>query len=129
MAAGQIPDDVVRFIVENLDTVPHLEALLLIWSSSPASWAVAQIAARVYVTEEVAAKLLEDLIGRGLLLRMDTDPRTFHFNAAYDADKNIMQRLADCYRTQLVRVANLIHMQGSGAVRDFARAFKLQDKD
>jgi hypothetical protein len=129
MAAGQIPDDVVRFIVENLDTVPHLEALLLIWSSAPAAWAVAQIAARVYVTEEVAAKLLEDLVKRGLLLRIGSDPPAFSFNAAYDADKNIMQKVAGCYRTHLVRVANLIHMQGSGAVRDFARAFKLKDKD
>ncbi|MGH9539527.1 MAG: hypothetical protein ACRD3H_16495, partial [Terriglobales bacterium] len=56
-----------KFILEQIDTIPHLEALLLVWNSRPKEWSADEMARSLYVTADVAAKVLRDLAQRGLL--------------------------------------------------------------
>lgn len=124
MEADNLPEDVVRFVFEQIDTVPHLEALLLMWETAPRPWSEEQIAARVYVSTDVARRLLQDLHRRRLIAPAAESPGSFAYDGAWDPDGKFMDHLSLTYRRHLVRVATLIHSKASAAVRDFARAFR-----
>jgi hypothetical protein len=61
MNRSGIPDEVLRFIERRIDSVPHLEALLLLWENPARTWTVGDISARVYVSLDQAQTLLRDL--------------------------------------------------------------------
>jgi predicted ArsR family transcriptional regulator len=125
--ARELHSDVVRFIDERIDTVPHLEALLLLWDSAPMRWTADQVAARLYVSSEAAASILDALVQRQLAESEGEKGRlSYHYDGAWDVDGTRMTLVAATYRRQLVQVSSLIHSKASTAVRDFARAFRLK---
>ena len=129
MNRGAVPDEVLRFIERRIDSVPHLEALLLLWESPSTTWTDAAIAARVYVSREQAQILLQDLTRHGLIAGDGSTPERYAYNSSWD-EAQLMTRVAASYRRHLVDLARLIHMKAaSQAVRDFARAFQFKDEE
>lgn len=129
MTSGAIANDVERFLLDSIDTIPHLEALLLIFQAPASSWAVDEVAARIYVTQKEAGAILEDLARRSLIARVEQVPAKYQFVGRSEAQTQFLQTVADTYRTQLVRVTRLVHSNASSQVRDFARAFLIKDGD
>jgi hypothetical protein len=127
MEEAELPPDVLRFLDENVDTVPHLEALLLLWEHPDESFAVEQLAARLYVTPDVASRIVYDLTQRRLIRAVSGS--RYQYDAAWDPERTLMTRVAATYRRQLVRVTSLIHSKASASVRAFARAFDLKKDD
>lgn len=41
--------DAYEFIRQSIDSVPHLEALMLLWNSRPAGWTPEELATRLYI--------------------------------------------------------------------------------
>jgi hypothetical protein len=123
---ADIPDDVLRFLVDRIDTVPHLEALLLLWEGSGRPWTEAEIATRVYVDAETSRSLLQDLVRQRLVAAEEGPPTRYVYDPAWDETGELMPRLASTYARHLVRVAQLIHSKASPGVREFARAFQLK---
>lgn len=126
---GAIDPDVERFLLDSIDTVPHLEALLLLFQAPALVWTVQELAARIYVNEKQAAAILEDLTRRSLITRLEQSPATYQYVLRSDTQKTLLDKVALSYRTQLVQVTRFIHSNASGSVRDFARAFRLKDND
>lgn len=126
MSQGELPADVVHFLTEKVDTVPHLEALLLLWDSRPKAWTHEEISVRVYVPPAKAQGILQDLLRQKLVALDPESPDRFRYDGSWDDSGAMMQKVAATYRQQLVRVANLIHSKASPAVRDFARAFQFK---
>lgn len=126
MAVPQIPDDVLRFISDEIDTVPHLEALLLVWESAPATWSADDIASRTYVRPDVAAKILRDLKDRGFVASAGAHPQHYAYDADRDREAQLVPRVAAVYRRHLIPIAKMIHAKGSPAVRAFAEAFNVR---
>jgi hypothetical protein len=125
MAQEQLPDDVLRFIADHIDTVPHLEALLLLWETSGKCWRAEDLAARIYVRSDAGIRILKDLEQRKLA-KTGADPICYEFDAAWDQTEHLMARIAATYRHHLVRVATIIHAKASPSVREFARAFEIK---
>lgn len=121
MNLEEIPEDVLRFVLEQIDSVPHLEALLIFWSNAAQTFSVEKIAAELYISPDVAAGILQGLLRRKLIRVADPPPR-YAYDGEWDTT-DLMSRVASTYRTRLVRVATLIHSKSSQSVRDFARAF------
>lgn len=126
---GAIDPAVEQFLLDSIDTVPHLEALLLMFQSPATAWSVAELAARIYVSDKQATAILEDLTRRLLIVRVEQSPPAYQYVARSQAQKELIDQVARSYRTQLVQVTRFIHSNASGSVRDFARAFRLKDKD
>jgi hypothetical protein len=126
MESEQLDDAVLRFIDQYIDTVPHLEGLLLMWQSPARAWSVEQLAARIYVAPAVAKVILDDLLRHGMVQAQGI-PALYAFDSQWDATRQILPRVAQVYGKQLRRIATLIHSKGPRSVRDFARAFKLKD--
>lgn len=127
MESEELDDEVLRFIDQYIDTVPHLEALLLLWQNTGTRWSVEQLAARIYVPPAAAKGILEDLLRHGMVQAEGT-PAAYDFDAEWDARRQLLARVARTYSKHLRRVATLIHSKGPRSIRDFARAFRLKDK-
>jgi hypothetical protein len=125
MKREPIPEEVVRFLDENVDTVPHLEALLLMRQSEGTAWDAERIAARVYVNLDTAIAILQDLSRRGMLTQTEHG-QLYAYSVDWERTHPEMRALEHSYRTALVPVAQLIHAKASGSLRDFARAFRLK---
>ena len=126
MDSSEISEDVRNFIVRRIDSVPHLEALLLLWELPSKRWAEAEIASRVYISRERAGLMLQDLVRHGLIACSSDSAGYFQYEPSWD-EARVMPKVAATYRRQLVGVATLIHAKSSSeAVRQFAQAFKLK---
>lgn len=129
MTAAAIEPAVERFLLDSIDTVPHLEALLLLFQSPATVWTDVQLAARIYVNEKQANAILEDLTRRSLIVRVEHTPASYQYIAHSPEQSALLDQVARSYRTQLVQVTRFIHSNASGSVRGFARAFRLKGKD
>jgi DNA-binding MarR family transcriptional regulator len=122
---NEIPARVLRFLEENIDTVPQLETLLMMYEKLGLDWPVADVASRNYITEQRATETLGALQRRGLVTAEGSPPR-FRFNSANDETRALVAELALCYQRQLSAVTEIIHAKPSASVKEFARAFDLK---
>jgi len=120
--APGISERVLRFIADRIDTVPELEALLLLWQDPDKRWRVEEIAQRLYVTPDAAASILRALHMRQLAAAEGQSP-VYRYSSAWDESGRLMAEVDETYRHNVVRIATFIHSGGSSAVREFARAF------
>lgn len=119
-----LSNSVLEFLELHIDTVSHLETLLLLWLSVPQQWSAAAVAARIYVSESQARGILDDLVRRSLVGRdADRDEYVFDVHAR---TAGLMPELAQSYRRELIAVSTFIHSKGSLSVREFARAFHIK---
>ena len=49
--------DVYEYILEKIDSVPHLEAVILLWNSRPVGWTADELASRLYVPSEKTVEI------------------------------------------------------------------------
>jgi DNA-binding IclR family transcriptional regulator len=122
MAPPDIPAEIRAFIADRIDTVPQLEALLMMSASPEVTWTVEEISARTYINLPAARLVLESLQGRGLVAP-DAAAGGYRFDPVNPADTALVARVGEFYRSNLVLVATTIHDKASASVREFARAF------
>ena len=114
-----------EFILQEIETVPHLEALLLLWNSRPKQWLVEDMAKKLFLPEIDARSILQDLSRRGLAVGIAAQPETYAFES--EAAKDRLIDLVDrTYRRELIRLSRLIHSKPAAGIREFARAFRLK---
>jgi hypothetical protein len=113
-----------QFILEEIDTVPHLEALLLIWNSRPVQWSPPEMAERLFVDPGIAERILQDLANHNLIVP-DSESKRYKYLAA-PGNEELLTAVDQTYRRELVRISRLIHSQGSASIRQFARAFRIK---
>jgi hypothetical protein len=121
MSASNIPADVRRFLLAVIESVPHLEALLLLRADPLASWSPDAMAARLYIDESSASRLLTDLQGRRLAQH---EAGHWRFDARDAEIARIVDRLAGVYARHVVEVAELIHSTSDRKAQRFADAFR-----
>jgi hypothetical protein len=118
---------VARFLIEQIESVPHLEALLLLRDERARSWSAEETARRLYVSVDDSRRVLDDLVQRQLVrAEAESLQVTYRYAPRSEPDDALMQLVAEDYRRNLVQVATLVHSKPSMAIHDFARAFKLK---
>jgi hypothetical protein len=127
MTSPDIPARVLQFLAERIDTVPQLEALLLLWENPQRLWSEEELAARIYVSRQAAASILQQLQRHQLVVAGESAPVVrYRYNPQWEGAGELMAEVAASYRRHLVPVATFIHSRASTAVREFARAFDLK---
>ena len=119
------PLDVDQFLQDQIDTVPHLEALLLLWNSRPKAWSVEEMGSGLFVARESAKDILNDLLGRRLINPVPGAGETFRYETEPDRDR-LIAAVDSTYRQELIRISRMIHSKPPAAVREFARAFRVK---
>ena len=130
MSAAPIgEEDVNRFIINEIETVPHLEALLLLWNTRPQRWSTEKLSERLFVSPDAARGIMDDLSRRRLVNSSEEAEEYYYESGSEDRD-DLIEAVDRTYRRELVRISNLIHAKAPSAVREFARAFKFtKEKD
>jgi len=128
MADERIPSEqeVFAFILKKIESVPHLEALVLLWESRPKIWSATDLAARLYVDSDTARKLLQDLHRESLISTVADPVGQYSCQSADDKLDGMMSAVSETYRRETIRISTMLHSKGSSALRDFARAFRFK---
>lgn len=139
MKSRNLPDDIRRFILTSIPSVPYLEAILLLRTEPDADWEVRRVAGRLYVGEKQAAELLAALTEAGIAGRVNqavnqTDETQgevalFRFSPATVELRELLDALAQTYSANLVGVTDLIHSRIDKRAQQFADAFRWRKKE
>lgn len=127
MSQPPIPEDLRRFILTSVPSVPFLEALLLLRADPRQQWESTMLASRLYIRERVAEKLLADLCTAGFA-QPCAEPAShcYRYAPASAALRERIDRLAELYARHLVDVTHLIHSTVERQAQQFADAFRLR---
>jgi hypothetical protein len=123
MSNEHIPAAVRRLIAERIDSVPELEAILLLREHTDHAWTADEAGRRLYVSTTVASHVLGVLCDRGFCVR---NGEGFIYQPESPALGGEVDQLADAYSRHLVEVTHLIHSKPSQNLRDFVDAFRLR---
>lgn len=144
-----LPEDVQRFILLGIPSVPYLEALLLMRGDPTRTWTCQDVAQRLYLSEKAALAVMVELTAAGVTrngdasisagTRQDLDSQTSDATCAstsvHYAPQNpelqaMIDRLADVYPRHIVAVSELIHSRARHSrAQQFADAFVLRKEN
>lgn len=123
MNRASIPDDVSRFVLLAIPSVPYLEAMLLLRREVAQPWDAGRLAQRIYVSDSAAQALLSELHAAGVLENTDREQRLYAYRPQSGDLDRMIGRLAEAYSRHLIDVTNLIHSKTSKKAQQFADAF------
>lgn len=123
MNRASIPEDISRFILLAVPSVPYLEAMLLMRREKAQSWDAKRLAERTYVSEKVAQNLMAGLHASGIIAPVDQDTGSYEYKPQSEELVDMISRLAEVYAKNLVGVTNLIHSKTNKKAQQFADAF------
>jgi len=129
MTGGSIPEDVAELLLNRIDSIGQLEALLLLRRSPDVEWTSGALSQRLYIAEPEAANLLARLAADGFLLTGGAKPVVYQYRAHSGELAALVDRIAELYRTHLIPITNLIHNKPRMRIQQFADAFKLKKKE
>jgi hypothetical protein len=114
------------FILQEIDTVPHLEALLLLWNSRPRQWSFDGMSSSLYLPPDLTRQVIADLERRGFIALTEDH----HFSYRPSDRDQLVEQVDKIYRREVVRISNMIHSKPAASLREFARAFRFKkDRD
>ena len=124
MTQQAIPEDIRRFVLTSIPSVPHLEALLLLRGAGEA-WDNAVLAERLYIGEKAAA-LMEELCRAGMCAveKSEANLPRYRYHPSSDFLRTTIDSLAEFYARHLVEITHLIHSRLDRKAQQFADAFK-----
>jgi hypothetical protein len=117
--------NVDKFLLDRIDSIPHLEALLLLWNHRPRPWSVQEMAHGLFLSQDLSKQILDDLTGQRLAAIVEGTPPAYRYEPDPQKDQ-LLSEVDATYRRDLIRVSRLIHSKPSAALRDFARAFRIK---
>jgi hypothetical protein len=123
MKLGAVPDEVRRFILTSVPSVPYAEAVLLLRRHPGRGFGSSDLARALYITEKAAQDLLL-LAEQTGVARAGADGHRYQpLDAALG---EAWDRFAACYASDLIGVTQLIHGATQKSAQLFADAFKLR---
>jgi hypothetical protein len=124
-----IPDDVAQFILDKIDSIAQLEALLLLRRDAEEKWSAAKLAQRLYTSETQTTEALERLCAAGLAVAAEGASLVYSYQPVSAELGELVDRMAHVYSKHLVPVTNLIHSKTKTRVQEFADAFRIRKDD
>jgi hypothetical protein len=124
MPREPIPEELRRFILTSVPSVPFVEALLIFRDAQGAPITIDLLARRLYMGEQAAAEIVGQL--RTARVIEPVEGAGGHRFAPAPELGGMIEQLAAFYRTQLVDVTDLIHSKTGRMAQQFADAFKLR---
>lgn len=123
MAPETVPEDLRRFILTSIPSVPFLEALLLL-KAEARGWSLDEIARRLYMPEAATRETLRGLCDAGMAAAVAPD--SYRLMPSTDELRSLIDRLADAYAHDLIAITTLIHSRMGKSAQVFADAFKIR---
>jgi hypothetical protein len=123
-----MPDDLRRFILTSIHSVPFVEAILLFMGQAGLALDTATVSRRLYVSEASAGELTAALVAAGIVEPVEGGG--WRFAPQSKELQRMLHLLAAYYSSHLIEVTDLIHSTGARKAQRFADAFVLRkDKE
>jgi len=119
-----IPEDLRRFVLTSVSSVPFLEAILLLRGAPSVAWDTQTVAHRLYLGEPAAEALLTELVGSGIAAESSSANKPLYRYAPAAPLGVILDSLAHHYAIDLVGITSLIHSRVDKRALQFADAFR-----
>lgn len=129
MAKSDLPDEVIRFITESIESVEQLEILLLLHRQSGRAWSAEAVAKELRIAAKSAGERMEEMVHDGLLVRRGGSPEEYQYGPETPALEERVRGLAAEYAMRRVTVVNLIYSKPVDKIRTFAAAFRFGKDD
>ena len=113
-----------QFIEHHIESVPQLEALLLLRGESQRHWSAAEIAKELYLPENATSSLLADFARRGFAILVPSAEVRYTYRTSDSEADRLIDELASAYRDRRVAVISLIYSKPLHKVQTFADAFR-----
>lgn len=126
MDQSSIPDELKRFILLSIPSVPYLEAVLLLHSDPGKTWDFKEILRRLYLDDTAGEALFPELKAGGILAVDPDRPSQCQYRPRTEALRQMIDLLAVVYPKNLVEVSQMIHSKLSRKAQQIADAFKLR---
>jgi hypothetical protein len=127
MAESRLPDAVRALARNHLQTMVHLDALLVLVASPDAALPATEVAARVGAEPGAAAAALRDLAAASLVAADESaGAARYRFAPGDPALRDAAATLADMYRRFPVQVIRAVYERPPSAVQQLADAFRLR---
>jgi hypothetical protein len=126
MPREPIPEQLRRFILTSVPSVPFVEALLLFRNHREAALDSKFLARNLYISEGAATELVGQLHAARILKPVEPSNGTYRFAPATDELARLLETLCAYYSTHLVDVTDMIHSNRERTAKQFADAFKLR---
>lgn len=123
MQPNVIPDDIRRFVLLRIPSIPYLEALLLMRDNPAQAWNSHGLAQRLYLAPPACDALLQQLQHAGIAAPVPGTAGCCRYAPADPALAHMLDRLAQLYVRHLVEISTLIHSKTSKKAQVFADAF------
>jgi len=123
MSATPIPEELRRFILTSVPSVPFVEAFLLFRESAGAALAIEVVANRLYLPPARAASIIDELRSARIVEAAGESGHVYRPAAELGA---MLDLLAEHYRGNLVGVSALIHSRTTRTAHQFADAFRIR---
>ena len=99
-------EEVYRFILLQMESVPHLEALLLLWRKCPKPFTDQALASQLSYVGTVR-NITEDLQRAGLIGVSTSVPLQYFYEPTFERSEALMEAVASLYHRELVDISRL----------------------
>lgn len=123
VSEGRLPDEISGFIERFVESVEHLEILLLLFGASE-GMSASDVFQKIQSSSASVELRLSQLEDSRLITR--DEQGTFWFNPAKESDRAIVANLDACYRQMRVRIIEAIYSRKIDAIQTFADAFRFR---
>lgn len=124
MSKEIIPEDIRKFILDNIDSIAQMEGLLLLRANPDKKWSTEDVARRLYIKTTEAEVFMNRLAMRKLIQALGGQNALYEYKSDSELE-NMVQQMADIYSRYLLPVTHLIHSKGTLKIQGFADAFKI----
>jgi len=125
MPREPIPDDLRRFILTSVPSVPFVEAMLLVMGKDGSPLTIDEIARGLYLPRVAATQVVEALRDAHVVAAA-AEPDAWRFAPATPELEQMLRLLAQFYASDLIAVTDLIHSRTARRAQQFADAFRLR---
>jgi DNA-binding IclR family transcriptional regulator len=125
MPREPIPDELRRFILTSVPSVPFVEAMLLFMAKPDRALTVDDIARGLYMPRAAAAQVVEALREAHVVVA-DAQPDGWRFAPDTPELEAMLRQLATAYSRDLIGVTDLIHSRTARRAQQFADAFRIR---
>ncbi|HZZ91406.1 MAG TPA: hypothetical protein VFE23_02530 [Usitatibacter sp.] len=126
MPREPIPDDLRRFILTSVPSVPFVEAMLLFMAKDGGALSVDDIARGLYMPRAAAVQVIEALREAQALAGEPGNDDAWRFAPASQELEHMLRSLAGVYTRDLIGVTDLIHSRTARRAQQFAEAFRIR---
>lgn len=129
MADNDLPVEVRDLIARHLETMEHVDALLVLHRAPDRGWTADEVATELRIAPKGLVKTLADLEKSGLVERDAAREGAYRYAPATSLLARSVEALLQAYNQRPVTLVKAIYSRPPSAVRSFADAFRLRTEE